>query len=313
MAGLMLLSCLSVNAQRTTTEQYIEMYKDIAMADMREYKIPASITLAQGILESGSGNSSLAVKANNHFGIKCHNDWKGKTYHQDDDEKDECFRSYKKAEDSYRDHSLFLTRGSRYAFLFDLKITDYKGWAKGLKTAGYATNPKYPELLINLIEKYNLNQYDDMVINGDKTVKHKEEKKKKLAPIPEGIYTNETEYKPLYVAASGRQVLENNRIPIIIAEGGETPFSVAQEFHIYARQIWTYNDVNKNYVFGKGEIIYLERKKGKSKEFKYHTMQKDQTMREVSQIYGVRINKLCKLNDCQPTTVFAEGTNIRIR
>lgn len=141
------------------TNEYIAAYKGIAIKQMKAYGIPASITLAQGILESGNGTSDLARYANNHFGIKCTNDWKGKTYHKDDDEKNACFRSYANPEASFRDHAEFLKR-PRYADLYQLGRTDYQGWAKGLKKAGYATNPKYPELLVGIIEKYSLYQYD---------------------------------------------------------------------------------------------------------------------------------------------------------
>lgn len=146
-------------ATSTTALRYIERYKAIAIAEMNIYGIPASITLAQGLLESASGNSMLATQANNHFGIKCTSSWKGKTILKDDDKSDECFRAYKTAEESFRDHSEFLKR-PRYAFLFELDKNDYKGWARGLKTAGYATNPNYPELLIRLIERYNLQHHD---------------------------------------------------------------------------------------------------------------------------------------------------------
>lgn len=146
--------------QNLTRLQYINKYKDEAIKQMRKHKIPASITLAQGCLESKNGNSALARKANNHFGIKCHNGWKGKGYLYDDDQKGECFRQYKNAEDSYTDHSYFLKSGSRYNSLFDLKITDYKAWAHGLKAAGYATNPQYAKLLIEIIEEYKLYRYD---------------------------------------------------------------------------------------------------------------------------------------------------------
>ena len=142
------------------TEAYIEKYSQIAVDEMNMYNIPASITLAQGILESGNGESRLAVDGKNHFGIKCHSNWNGKTIIEDDDEKGECFRKYSKVSESYRDHSLFLTERGRYSFLFDYKKTDYKKWAKGLKKAGYATNPKYPSLLIDLIERYELYSYD---------------------------------------------------------------------------------------------------------------------------------------------------------
>lgn len=150
----------SAGAQNLTRQQYINKYKDIAIRQMHKHKIPASITLAQACLESGDGNSSLARKANNHFGIKCHNGWIGKKYRHDDDKKDECFRKYNDPIDSFTDHSYFLISGSRYNSLFDLPITDYKGWAHGLKAAGYATNPKYAKLLIDIIEEYQLYKYD---------------------------------------------------------------------------------------------------------------------------------------------------------
>jgi|TARA_B100000809_G_scaffold159780_1_gene157158 hypothetical protein len=141
-------------------EVYISSYKDIAVAEMNQFGIPASITLAQGILESGNGESRLATEGKNHFGIKCHDNWNGETIIEDDDEKGECFRKYSKVADSYRDHSLFLTERERYSSLFDLSPTNYKAWAKGLKKAGYATNPKYPSLLIDLIKKYDLSRFD---------------------------------------------------------------------------------------------------------------------------------------------------------
>jgi flagellum-specific peptidoglycan hydrolase FlgJ len=144
-----------------TSLQYIDRFKAIAIQEMNLYGIPASITLAQGLFESGSGNGELARVANNHFGIKCTPTWDGKTYYKDDDNPNDCFRVYDKAEDSFRDHSLFLKKRKNYASLFVLDPTDYKGWAKGLKKAGYATNPNYPSLLINIIQKYNLDQYDN--------------------------------------------------------------------------------------------------------------------------------------------------------
>lgn len=149
----------AASAQKMSRAEYIAKYKDLAIAEMNQYGIPASITLAQGVLESGDGNSELARKAKNHFGIKCHSSWTGKKVYHDDDEAQECFRKYSTVSASYRDHSIFLQK-PRYANLFELAITDYKGWAKGLKKAGYATNPKYPELLINIIETHQLQQYD---------------------------------------------------------------------------------------------------------------------------------------------------------
>lgn len=155
------------DAKSYTTLNYIETFKTVAIEEMNKYGIPASITLAQGILESGSGNSSLAKYANNHFGIKCTSDWKGKGYYKDDDKADDCFRVYKDARESYKDHSEFLKR-KRYSFLFELDKNDYKNWARGLKQAGYATNPKYPDLLIGVIDRYQLYQYDQSESEKDK-------------------------------------------------------------------------------------------------------------------------------------------------
>lgn len=163
-----------------STAAYIDAFSGIAMLEMQRYKIPASITLAQGILESGAGRGRLAVEANNHFGIKCHG-WTGEKIYHDDDAAQECFRKYDRALSSFEDHSLFLTGRSRYADLFKLKPDDYKGWAKGLRKAGYATDRQYPEKLISLIERYQLYQYDNLVLN----------KPKDQPPTPEVLSTNE--------------------------------------------------------------------------------------------------------------------------
>ena len=172
-----------------TTEDYIDYYSAIAMDEMREYKIPASITLAQGILESGSGKGTLATKANNHFGIKCH-DWNGPKVYHDDDEKQECFRKYSSPEFSFRDHSIFLTVRGRYSDLFKLNRDDYKSWAKGLKKAGYATDKKYAQKLIDLIERYELYQYDNVVLKKKKS-------KEKLYKVKKGdtLYSISKKFK----------------------------------------------------------------------------------------------------------------------
>ena len=155
------------NPEISNTSEYIEYFKDIAMQEMIDYGIPASITLAQGILESGSGKGRLAIEANNHFGIKCHK-WDGDKIFHDDDKKNECFRKYKNPQTSFRDHSVFLTTRSRYEFLFDFKIDDYVSWSEGLKKAGYATDPNYPQKLINIIERYKLYEYDKIVVNKNR-------------------------------------------------------------------------------------------------------------------------------------------------
>ena len=166
----LLLFSFQLSAQNMTRNEYIDKYKDEAIYQMKKYKIPASITLAQGILESGDGNSELAKKSNNHFGIKCHSDWEGERVYHDDDKKDECFRKYNKVRDSYDDHSEFLLR-PRYAALFEYALTDYKSWAKGLKKAGYATNPNYAKHLIKIIEENELYKLDDEVeVESDKLI-----------------------------------------------------------------------------------------------------------------------------------------------
>ena len=168
---------------KTPAESYIERYKNIAITEMNGSGIPASITLAQGILESGSGNSKLAKEANNHFGIKCATEWKGETILQDDDNKDDCFRVYKSPEESFRDHTEFLKR-KRYASLFELDKNDYRGWANGLKTAGYATNPRYAELLISLVERYDLSRFDRIENEREKTIRENKVMKEITINIP---------------------------------------------------------------------------------------------------------------------------------
>jgi LysM repeat protein len=291
-----------------TTEQYINTYKDIAVKKMKEYKIPASITLAQGILESGSGNSRLAVKGNNHFGIKCHKGWKGKKIYEDDDAKHECFRKYKKAADSYSDHSKFLTQRGRYSFLFDYKTTDYKKWAYGLKKAGYATNPKYPQLLIRIIEKYDLHKYDKK--QSSKKVKPKKrDAKNVIVEVP-----SLSDFEKSYLSKSGRQVYENNRVKLIVIKKGDTFYSIAKEFEIYAWQLYRNNDLNKKHILQIGEVIYLEKKKRKAnKKYKNHIVKQGENMQTISQIYGVRINRLYKMNNMSKGVQPETSKKIRLR
>jgi len=308
----MLLLASGLMAQnRMTTPEYIEKYKDIAIKKQKEYKIPASITLAQGILESGSGNSSLARKANNHFGIKCHKGWTGKTYTMDDDAKDECFRKYKKAEDSYRDHSKFLTQRGRYSFLFEYKTTDYKKWAHGLKKAGYATNPKYPQLLIKIIEKYNLNQYDSNQRRKSKKSKTGVTKKDKS-----GSYATISiaDFNQIDSWQSGRKIFKNNGKKLIVIEKGDTFYGLAKEFEIYSWQFYSYNELEKNHMLKIGEIIYLEKKKRKAdKKYKFHIVKSGESMHMLSQLYGVRLKRLYKMNNLPVGVQVAVGTKIRLR
>lgn len=301
---------------------YIEKYKDIAMREMQMYKIPASITLAQGLLESGNGNSALAKRSNNHFGIKCHKNWNGKRTYHDDDAKGECFRVYDSPADSYRDHSLFLANGQRYAFLFDLKITDYKGWAKGLKKAGYATLPTYANVLIRLIENYNLTQYDQMVVKGKFKYKenksHKEIKKeRKNKKIDNSIVYTPFKIEDAEVVdktADGRYIRVNNGAKFIYAKEGDNIYNLSSLFGIYDYQLVKYNNLGKRTAFRDGEMVYIEPKKRKAmRRYKYHTIQKGETLSHVSRLYAVKLKSLYKMNDMDENSVLHIGENIRLR
>ena len=262
---------------RTSRSEYIEIYKDDAIREMHKSRVPASITLAQGILESGDGNSPLAMYGNNHFGIKCHSGWTGKTMRIDDDKKNECFRKYESAYESFRDHSEFLSTRSRYAFLFNLKITDYKGWAKGLKKAGYATNSKYADLLIMLIEDHNLNQYDS------------------YGKIPPRKLVKNKTSKGLATTKKTRVVKLHNNIKYIVVKEGDSFYRIAHDFEMNLWQIYKYNDLNKGDVLKVGETIYLQPKRNKAVE-EFHTVKKGDTMRSISQVYGIKLKKLYKKN-----------------
>lgn len=281
---------------------YIARYKDIAEREMQQYKIPASITLAQGIIESGAGLSELAQESNNHFGIKCHEDWNGDKVYYDDDVKDECFRKYKTVEDSYEDHARFLSGNARYAFLFDLRMDDYKGWAKGLKQAGYATNPKYAELLIGVIETYQLYEYDKMTLaDSGHGKKDNADKKDDKA---------DTEHKD-DLQTSGKKFYFN-RIPTIIIREGDTPEKIAEENDIRVWRLYAYNDMEKGMPLEPGTKFYLQpkRKKGATK---YHVVQDGETMWSVSRDEGVQLGKLYEYNLMHPGQEPAAGEKLWLR
>jgi len=304
-AFVMLLP-LSLLAQRITPEEYIQTYKDIAMQEMRDHKIPASITLAQGLLESGAGNSALAREAKNHFGIKCHKGWTGKTYYMDDDEKDECFRKYKNAEESFRDHSEFLCGRTRYAALFDLEITDYKGWARGLKAAGYATNPKYAQLLIDRIELYDLTKYDKIAL-GQMTDDNQlpdiapEDELLELAFSPE----NRSAYELVDMTADKRFIYENNGVRFVYAKEGETPEQLAREFNIKYKKFCEYNLLHRpdEMVFHSGDVVYLAKLKNKNWKAKKYTVAEGETVRDVALRFAVKPEKIMKKNGLKSTRV----------
>lgn len=292
---LSLCSFLLKGEERMTPEQYIEKFKESAIREMNRSGVPASITLSQGMLESGNGNSELAKKANNHFGIKCHTDWTGPSIKIDDDKKNECFRKYKSVYDSYVDHSDFLMNRSRYASLFDLKITDYKGWAKGLKSAGYATNPKYADLLIDLIERHALYKYD----KGYKPSKQED----KEEVVPNEIVVNEGNIHKISVS--------QNRIRYITIRQGDTFYSLEKEFEIKARTMRKWNDMSKKDVLKAGQIIYLQPKRNKSKA-DYHFVA-NESLWDISQKYGVKMKKLLKYNGLSDGQEPEPGARIKLR
>lgn len=274
-------------SKRITRSQYIEMYKDEAIKEMERSGVPASITLAQGILESGDGNSALARYAKNHFGIKCHTGWTGGTFIQDDDEKDECFRKYKTVLESYRDHSEFLKK-KRYAFLFELDRTDYKGWAKGLKKAGYATNPKYPQLLIDLIEKNNLAQYDRS--NSKKKKKDKKDKKKTKKDKKKAGTTVVSKRR-----GSHKVNVHENNIKYITIKPGDSFEKIAEEFNMGEWQLYKYNDLEKETALFDSGILFLQPKRGKAKK-EFYVVEEGETMWDISQKNGIKLSKLYRKN-----------------
>lgn len=333
---LLIINSLNITAQdkqRTKDRlDYIERYKNIAMCEMIEYKIPASITLAQGILESGDGNSELAIKGNNHFGIKCHSDWTGKTMRYDDDKPKECFRVYDSAEESFRDHSIFLSNNSRYAALFKLEITDYKGWAKGLKKAGYATLPTYANVLINLIEDYELQQYDQLVVKGkykcDKQVtddknkgkadKPKKEKKKKdkknkqhevVATVPVLA-----DCAVVGMTPDHHYIRENFGIKFVFTKEGDQLDSLAKELRVSEKQLVKYNDLGDKKTFAEGEVLYIGPKRRRAAQgYEYHKIQQGETLRQVSRLYAVRLDRLFKMNGLDENSILQIGQEIRLR
>ena len=291
------------NSGRMTKEEYIKKYEEIAIEEMNRFGIPASITLAQGILESANGNSTLATKANNHFGIKCHKGWTGKTFHMDDDAKNECFRKYKDPFKSYKDHSKFLSTRRRYAFLFELDITDYKGWAYGLKKAGYATNPRYPQLLIKIIEDYGLYEYDKLYKTGKTGLAKKTKPKKDI--VPETVLFVKT-------TQTGRKVYSNNGVKFIYAEKGDNPYKLAKEFNIYNYQIKKYNHLTKKDTIKEGQMIYIEKKRNKGR-VAYHTVQPGETLYDISEKYAVKLRKLCKYNNLPKNAKLYPDQKIKLR
>ena len=347
MTLLLTFLCLTMTASQSPAPDktpqviYIEQYAALAVEEMYRSGIPASITLAQGLLESGYGLSELAVKGNNHFGIKCHNNWTGGKMYHDDDAKGECFRKYSDPELSYRDHSDFLRYRDRYKFLFDLELTDYKGWAHGLKKAGYATDPSYPSKLIRLIETYKLHEYDRKPASYGRTAvegtaKHKKDKSEnrsrkektvitfKGEDLPEEIPESPTvieQSRPLtsrqreeFHFSLSRQIFEQNGVPFVYSVEGETYQSIAASNNLFEREILKFNEASKGDKLLPGTMVYLKPKKGKAaKGLDKHVFEEGDTMREISQRFGVRLDKLYKMNGMPEGYAPKEGDIIRLR
>lgn len=287
-----LFSPIFLYSQEITTEEYIDIYKGLAIREMHRSGVPASITLAQGILESASGNSYLAKSGNNHFGIKCH-DWSGRRIFRDDDARDECFRKYKTAEESFIDHSNFLANRSRYAALFTYDTENYKAWAKGLKKAGYATAWDYAERLISLIERYNLFQYDRMA-NQTNSI--------------DGSYTatNSNNIEP--------RIRYRNNIPYFIVKQGDTYRKIQKELNLSRRKIARYNDFGKYKPLQLGEPVYLKKKKARPpRRYSKHIATGRETMHDISQRYAISLSKLLKRNAMNSDITPYEGQLIILR
>ena len=281
---IILVCCVLVTTayaqhRQTSYNNYIKQYAPLAVEQMKQHNVPASITLAQGLLESGAGLSTLSRKSNNHFGIKCGGGWRGRSVRANDDAPNECFRAYRKVEDSYEDHSLFLVGNQRYASLFKLKKTDYKSWARGLKKAGYATDPSYANKLITIIETYDLYKYDNDGMSKREAKKwQKLLKKKPWLANPHDVYIA-------------------NGLAYVIARDGDTFQLLGGEFEIGWKKLVKYNDLQRDYTLEEGDIIYLKEKNKKTvADVIYHEVREGDSMHSISQIYGVRLKTLYKLN-----------------
>lgn len=291
---LWLAGSLSAANQRklSSYEKYIKQYGDLAVQHQKKYRIPASITLAQGLLESGAGLSNLAKRSNNHFGIKCHSDWSGKRVYHDDDLRGECFRKYKRVEDSYEDHSKFLAHRSRYARLFKLNIKDYKGWARGLQKCGYATDRAYANKLIKVIEDYELYRLDTG--KGFKKTSSKEKK----ADQPFLRY----------------QIYKTHGLLYVYAKDNDSFEQIGRSLGFKVKDLKKYNEVPEDFPLQEGDIVYLEKKKKKADKPHYdHVVQIGESMHSIAQQYGIQIKSLYKLNKKNKDYVPEEGDVLKLR
>ncbi len=293
---------LAIFAQnKQTREEYINKYKDAAIYQMKTQGVPASIILAQGLLESDNGNSYLAIRANNHFGIKCHKTWTGPTVHQDDDAKNECFRKYSNPEKSYKDHSDFLRGARRYSILFDLDPTDYKGWAHGLKKAGYATNPNYAEMLIKIIEENSLYVYDKGI-------------SVEVQSPTKGLGDLVDIDKFVIDLNKHRKVYTRNRIKYINVKKGDSYASLTKELELLPWQLASYNEISKETQLKEGQELYIQPKRTKAEvNHSVHVVEKGETMYSISQMYGIKLKSLYRKNRMKIGEELEVGQVIQLR
>lgn len=298
---LLLLPALLMAQPTPEKKAYVEQYKYFAIENMHRTGVPASITLAQGLLESGVGKSPLATEANNHFGIKCHKEWTGPTFIMDDDEKNECFRKYDQVLDSYLDHAAFLKSRPRYDDLFKLDITDYAGWANGLKAAGYATNPNYAPLLIKQIEELGLSGFDRVTAEELALMQNNQ------PGVPTPPMTTYAA-KPAQAAADDCKpgIFKYNGIKTICAKAGESPLAIAERAGIYPWQILKYNDIETDIRFAAGDKVYLAAKKKKAKVAE-HEVGDFESLRDISQQYGISMDALRRKNQLRLGEELAAG------
>ncbi len=333
--ALAALSLTATAQRRITPAEYIEKYKHLAIADQEAYGIPASIKMAQAILESDAGNSRLAVQANNHFGIKCKSTWKGETIPHDDDAPQECFRKYPTAEDSFRDHADFLSNSARYERLFALDPMDYKAWAQGLKDCGYATSPQYPQLLINMIERHELYKLDVEQPMAAHTVsgpvasapppvmpaydgpptREPEQITLTSGPLPDSLRARVDidNYAVSARAAGGYPVYHNNGSEFVVARRGDTYETVAATMGLKAKRLRKLNDAGTWGQPNAGEQVYIRPKASRAINGRVmHTAAKGETLRDVSQQYGIRLGALARLNRLDTTAKIMTGQQIRL-
>jgi LysM repeat protein len=301
-----LLCCLvsfCSHSQMMTVNQYIEKYKALAMSEMRRSGIPAAITLAQGIMESEMGNSDLALRSNNHFGIKCKSNWTGEAVYHDDDERGECFRKYNSVEESYRDHTDFLKNSGRYAFLFDLNPKNYKAWCQGLKRAGYATNPRYPEILIGNIERYDLQQYTLNVLEEN------EPSLDQSNPSEKTVHSASDYSIP---TAPYNEVTRFNELKAVYVPRGTSLLWVATKNDLPLSRLLEFNDLDDDGLTPTDQWLYLERKRkqGKHESCK---VQEGEGLHDISQKHGIQLQRLIELNAHLLEGSVQAGTIVRLR